>query len=181
MYSKLPFHVWVLEFSQSLTRWHKNNNKWLMLLCTKAHSKQTHHSRCHFKTETSFWARLNNHINAVPDLKGNKDINMQHQSLFNKNQWTQLIKRLSVVTVLGLTIAAPAWAIDPTVKELRIGFQKVRLTLRLPNNKNYLNKNFQMPKLLGTSSLLVHNFRSFSCRFTDVGVTGDTPCLHASG
>ena len=49
---------------------------------------------------------------------------MQHQSLFNKNQWTQLIKRLSVVTVLGLTIAAPAWAIDPTVKELRIGFQK---------------------------------------------------------
>lgn len=83
---------------------------------------------------------------------------MQHQSLFNKNQWTQLIKRLSVVTVLGLTIAAPAWAIDPTVKELRIGFQKVRLTLRLPNNKNYLNKNFQMPKLLGTSSLLVHKF-----------------------
>ena len=59
MYSKLPFHVWVLEFSQSLTRWHKNNNKWLMLLCTKAHSKQTHHSRCHFKTEINLaWARL---------------------------------------------------------------------------------------------------------------------------
>jgi hypothetical protein len=32
-----------------------------------------------------------------------------------KSQWTQLIKRLSAVTVLGLTIAAPAWAIDPTV------------------------------------------------------------------
>ncbi len=83
---------------------------------------------------------------------------MQHQSLFIKSQWTQLVKRISAITVLGLTIAAPAWAIDPTVKELRIGFQKVRLTLRLPNNKNYLNKNFQMPKLLGTSSLLVHKF-----------------------
>lgn len=60
---------------------------------------------------------------------------MQHQSLFNKSQWAQLAKRISAVTVLGLTIAAPAWAIDPTVKELRIGFQKVRSTLRLPNSK----------------------------------------------
>ena len=60
----------------------------------------------------------------MPDLKGNKDINMQHQSLFNKSQWAQLVKLISTVTVLSLTIAAPAWAIDPTVKELRIGFQK---------------------------------------------------------
>lgn len=49
---------------------------------------------------------------------------MQHQSLFNTSQWAQLAKRISAVAVLGLTIAAPAWAIDPTVKELRIGFQK---------------------------------------------------------
>lgn len=60
---------------------------------------------------------------------------MQHQSLFNKSQWTQLVKRFSAVAVLGFTIAAPVWAIDPTVKELRIGFQKVRLTSRLPNSK----------------------------------------------
>lgn len=83
---------------------------------------------------------------------------MQHQSLFIKSQWTQLIKRLSAVTVLGLTIAAPAWAIDPTVKELRIGFQKARLTLQLPNSKSYLSKNSQMPKLLGMSFLPVHKF-----------------------
>ncbi len=83
---------------------------------------------------------------------------MQHQSLFNKSQWTQLVKRFSAVAVLGLTIAAPAWAIDPTVKELRIGFQKVRLTSRLPNSRNYLNKNFQMPKSLGMSSPLALKF-----------------------
>lgn len=60
---------------------------------------------------------------------------MQDQSLFNKSQWTQLVKRFSALAVFGLTIAAPAWAIDPTVKELRIGFQKARLTSRLPNSK----------------------------------------------
>ena len=82
---------------------------------------------------------------------------MQYQSLFTKSR-AQLVKRFSAVAVFGLTIAAPAWAIDPTVKELRIGFQKVRLTLRLPSSRNYLNKNFQMPKSLGMSSLLALKF-----------------------
>ncbi|EPT0860583.1 aliphatic sulfonate ABC transporter substrate-binding protein, partial [Acinetobacter baumannii] len=67
---------------------------------------------------------------------------MQHQSLFNKSQWTQLVKRFSAVAVLGLTIAAPAWAIDPTVKELRIGFQKSSINFAIAKQQKLFEQEF---------------------------------------
>ena len=72
---------------------------------------------------------------------------MQHQSLFNKSQWTQLVKRFSAVAVLGLTIAAPAWAIDPTVKELRIGFQKSSINFAIAKQQKLFEQEFPNAKI----------------------------------
>lgn len=49
---------------------------------------------------------------------------MQLQSLFIKSQWTQLVKRISAITLLGLTIAAPAWAIEPNCERTSYWFSK---------------------------------------------------------
>lgn len=101
---------------------------------------------------------------------------MQHQSLFNKSQWTQLVKRFSAVAVLGLTIATPAWAIDPTVKELRIGFQKSSINFAIAKQQKLFEQEFPNAKITWNEFPAGPQIlEALAVGSLDVGVTGDTP------
>ncbi len=105
---------------------------------------------------------------------------MQHQSLFNKSQWTQLVKRFSAVAVLGLTIAAPAWAIDPTVKELRIGFQKSSINFAIAKQQKLFEQEFPNAKITWNEFPAGPQIlEALAVGSLDVGVTGDTPPVYA--
>lgn len=56
--------------------------------------------------------------------------------------------------------SSTAWAVDPSVKQLRVGYQKasVNLVIAQRQNKNCLKKNFQMQKSAGMNSQADHKF-----------------------
>lgn len=81
-----------------------------------------------------------------------------HYAQLNKNSWFKHLKYVLVMTGLSTAFSSSVWAIDPSVKELRIGFQKARSTLQSPSSKSYLRKNFQTPKLAGMNFQQDHKF-----------------------
>ncbi len=105
---------------------------------------------------------------------------MQDQSLFKKSQWTRLVKRFSALAVFGLTIAAPAWAIDPTVKELRIGFQKSSINFAIAKQQKLFEQEFPNAKITWNEFPAGPQIlEALAVGSLDVGVTGDTPPVYA--
>lgn len=99
--------------------------------------------------------------------------------MFKKQIFSHYAQR-AVATILGLSVITSAWAADPTVKQLRIGFQKSSINFAIAKQQKLFEKEFPNAKIswnefpAGPQIL-----EALAVGAIDVGVTGDTPPVYA--
>ncbi|UUM28152.1 sulfonate ABC transporter substrate-binding protein [Acinetobacter colistiniresistens] len=95
-------------------------------------------------------------------------------------QQAHRFKCLIALTSLGMLLSTPVWAVDPTVKQLRIGFQKSSINFAIAKQQKLLEQEFPNAKVswnefpAGPQIL-----EALAVGSIDVGVTGDAPPVYA--
>lgn len=103
-----------------------------------------------------------------------------HYAQSNKNSWFKHLKYLVVMTSLSTAFSSSVWAIDPSVKELRIGFQKSSINFAIAKQQKLFEQEFPNAKIswnefpAGPQIL-----EALAVGSLDIGVTGDTPPVYA--
>lgn len=106
----------------------------------------------------------------------------QHQTVNTALTWFKTSSH-SMATMLftcSMLGASAAWAIDPSVKELRIGFQKSSVNLVIAQQQKLFEREFPNAKITwnefpGGPQIL----EALAVGSVDIGATGDTPPVYA--
>ncbi|ENX32275.1 hypothetical protein F889_03594 [Acinetobacter colistiniresistens] len=95
-------------------------------------------------------------------------------------QQAHRFKCLIALASLSMLLSTPVWAVDPTVKQLRIGFQKSSINFAIAKQQKLLEQEFPNAKVswnefpAGPQIL-----EALAVGSIDVGVTGDAPPVYA--
>lgn len=103
--------------------------------------------------------------------------NPSKASTWLKNSGQRMTRVLMACAMLG---SSAAWAVDPSVKELRIGYQKSSVNLVIAQQQKLLEKEFPNAKITwnefpGGPQIL----EALAVGSVDIGATGDTPPVYA--
>lgn len=105
------------------------------------------------------------------------------QSQSTAQSAAQLLKRaaLRVVAIMLPTLCLQqAWAVDPSVTELRVGFQKSSINFAVVKQNQLLEKEFPNAKITWNEFPAGPQIlEALAVGSVDVGVTGDTPPVYA--
>lgn len=95
-------------------------------------------------------------------------------------QHTRRFKSLLTLASLGMLLSSPVWAIDPTVKQLRIGFQKSSINFAITKQQKLLEQEFPNAKVTWNEFPAGPQIlEALAVGSIDVGVTGDAPPVYA--
>ena len=95
-------------------------------------------------------------------------------------QHTRRFKSLITLASLGMLLSSPVWAIDPTVKQLRIGFQKSSINFAITKQQKLLEQEFPNAKVTWNEFPAGPQIlEALAVGSIDVGVTGDAPPVYA--
>lgn len=95
-------------------------------------------------------------------------------------QHTRRFKSLITLASLGILLSSPVWAIDPTVKQLRIGFQKSSINFAITKQQKLLEQEFPNAKVTWNEFPAGPQIlEALAVGSIDVGVTGDAPPVYA--
>lgn len=95
-------------------------------------------------------------------------------------QHTHRFKSLITLASLGMLLSSPVWAIDPTVKKLRIGFQKSSINFAITKQQKLLEQEFPNAKVTWNEFPAGPQIlEALAVGSIDVGVTGDAPPVYA--
>lgn len=107
---------------------------------------------------------------------------MTQLALHHSSSWFKKTGHALTTIMLGCAMlgSSSVWAVDPSVKELRIGFQKSSINFAIAKQQNLYEKEFPNAKIswnefpAGPQIL-----EALAVGSIDVGVTGDTPPVYA--
>lgn len=107
---------------------------------------------------------------------------MTQHAQYHSTSWFKKIGHGLTAMMLGYAMLSSScvWAVDPSVKELRIGFQKSSINFAIAKQQNLYAKEFPNAKIswnefpAGPQIL-----EALAVGSIDVGVTGDTPPVYA--
>lgn len=106
----------------------------------------------------------------------------QSRTLLQTQAWFQKSSRLFTALCASCAMlgSASVWAVDPSVKQLRIGFQKSSVNLVIARQQKLFEKEFPNAKISwnefpGGPQIL----EALAVGSIDVGATGDTPPVYA--
>nr|WP_312056711.1 sulfonate ABC transporter substrate-binding protein [Acinetobacter courvalinii] len=95
-------------------------------------------------------------------------------------QHTRRFKSLITLASLGMLLSSPVWAIDPSVKQLRIGFQKSSINFAITKQQKLLEQEFPNAKVTWNEFPAGPQIlEALAVGSIDVGVTGDAPPVYA--
>ncbi len=95
-------------------------------------------------------------------------------------QHTRRFKSLLTLASLGMLLSSPVWAIDPSVKQLRIGFQKSSINFAITKQQKLLEQEFPNAKVTWNEFPAGPQIlEALAVGSIDVGVTGDAPPVYA--
>ncbi|MBJ9958120.1 sulfonate ABC transporter substrate-binding protein [Acinetobacter courvalinii] len=95
-------------------------------------------------------------------------------------QHPRRFKSLIILASLGMLLSSPVWAIDPTVKQLRIGFQKSSINFAITKQQKLLEQEFPNAKVTWNEFPAGPQIlEALAVGSIDVGVTGDAPPVYA--
>lgn len=95
-------------------------------------------------------------------------------------QHTRRFKSLITLANLGMLLSSPVWAIDPSVKQLRIGFQKSSINFAITKQQKLLEQEFPNAKVTWNEFPAGPQIlEALAVGSIDVGVTGDAPPVYA--
>lgn len=95
-------------------------------------------------------------------------------------QHTRRFKSFITLASLGMLLSSPVWAIDPTVKQLRIGFQKSSINFAITKQQKLLEQEFPNAKVTWNEFPAGPQIlEALAVGSIDVGVTGDAPPVYA--
>lgn len=106
----------------------------------------------------------------------------QYRTTLHRNTWLKRSPRMmtTVFAACAMLSSASVWAVDPSVKQLRIGFQKSSVNLVIAKQQKLFEKEFPNAKISwsefpGGPQIL----EALAVGSIDVGATGDTPPVYA--
>ena len=95
-------------------------------------------------------------------------------------QHTRRFKSLITLASLGMLLSSSVWAIDPSVKQLRIGFQKSSINFAITKQQKLLEQEFPNAKVTWNEFPAGPQIlEALAVGSIDVGVTGDAPPVYA--
>lgn len=95
-------------------------------------------------------------------------------------QHARRFKSFITLASLGMLLSTPVWAIDPTVKQLRIGFQKSSINFAITKQQKLLEQEFPNAKVTWNEFPAGPQIlEALAVGSIDVGVTGDAPPVYA--
>nr|WP_202741305.1 sulfonate ABC transporter substrate-binding protein [Acinetobacter sp. 'aerobic (ED)'] len=95
-------------------------------------------------------------------------------------QHTRRFESLITLASLGMLLSSPVWAIDPSVKQLRIGFQKSSINFAITKQQKLLEQEFPNAKVTWNEFPAGPQIlEALAVGSIDVGVTGDAPPVYA--
>ncbi|EXB45609.1 putative aliphatic sulfonates-binding protein [Acinetobacter sp. 1000160] len=95
-------------------------------------------------------------------------------------QHIRRFKSLLTLASLGMLLSSPVWAIDPSVKQLRIGFQKSSINFAITKQQKLLEQEFPNAKVTWNEFPAGPQIlEALAVGSIDVGVTGDAPPVYA--
>ena len=95
-------------------------------------------------------------------------------------QHARRFKSFITLASLGMLLSSPVWAIDPTVKQLRIGFQKSSINFAITKQQKLLEQEFPNAKVTWNEFPAGPQIlEALAVGSIDVGVTGDAPPVYA--
>lgn len=95
-------------------------------------------------------------------------------------QQARRFKSFIALASLGMLLSSPVWAIDPSVKQLRIGFQKSSINFAITKQQKLLEQEFPNAKVTWNEFPAGPQIlEALAVGSIDVGVTGDAPPVYA--
>lgn len=95
-------------------------------------------------------------------------------------QHARRFKSFITLASLGMLLSSPVWAIDPTVEQLRIGFQKSSINFAITKQQKLLEQEFPNAKVTWNEFPAGPQIlEALAVGSIDVGVTGDAPPVYA--
>lgn len=95
-------------------------------------------------------------------------------------QHARRFKSFITLASLGMLLSSPVWAIDPTVQQLRIGFQKSSINFAITKQQKLLEQEFPNAKVTWNEFPAGPQIlEALAVGSIDVGVTGDAPPVYA--
>lgn len=95
-------------------------------------------------------------------------------------QHARRFKSFITLASLGMLLSSPVWAIDPTVQQLRIGFQKSSINFAIIKQQKLLEQEFPNAKVTWNEFPAGPQIlEALAVGSIDVGVTGDAPPVYA--
>lgn len=88
--------------------------------------------------------------------------------------------QFTITSILAIAVVNTAWAVDPNLKQLRIGFQKSSVNFAIAKQQKRLEKEFPNAKITWNEFPAGPQIlEALAVGAIDVGVTGDTPPVYA--
>lgn len=88
--------------------------------------------------------------------------------------------QFTITSILAIAAVNAAWAVDPNLKQLRIGFQKSSVNFAIAKQQKRLEKEFPNAKITWNEFPAGPQIlEALAVGAIDVGVTGDTPPVYA--
>jgi len=95
-------------------------------------------------------------------------------------QQARQFKFFIALASLGMLLSSPVWAIDPSVKQLRIGFQKSSINFAITKQQKLLEQEFPNARVTWNEFPAGPQIlEALAVGSIDVGVTGDAPPVYA--
>ncbi|EFO97639.1 hypothetical protein CRE_10783 [Caenorhabditis remanei] len=128
-----------------------------------------------------FFAAAEKQLNAKVIATGQNLVNNHQFYLADPSRFNATTHAMTTMLICSAMLgSASVWAIDPTVKELRIGFQKSSINFAIAKQQKLYEKEFPNAKITWNEFPAGPQIlEALAVGSLDVGVTGDTPPVYA--